>query len=308
MIIIFSLEIFVLHSEIPFEQQVQVLKKLPDDSRKVIISTSIAESSITVPDVKYVIDFGLTKVFHCDETTNFSSLKIEWASKSNMNQRKGRAGRVSNGFCYRLITREFYIREIKDFPTPAILRQPLDKLILNVKRFSSNMSPKQILSLALTPPPEDKIDRSILHLKEVGALGLFKNGEICMKDNNGNFVSFSGECALKIYHIPHNIDESNPRILIAEILLHSSEIYSHFITSANQSSLLNYLIPASKFTRSDIGNFFSRNFKVIIKFSTIENSQNLAKAVKILFNHGRAIEAETIDPTNHHNGCGIYML
>ncbi len=101
-----------------------------------------------------------------------------------MNQRKGRAGRVSGGFCYRLITREFYIREIKDFPTPAILRQPLDKLILNVKRFSSNMSPKQILSLALTPPPEDKIDRSILHLKEVGALGLFKNGEICMDDGD----------------------------------------------------------------------------------------------------------------------------
>jgi hypothetical protein len=105
-----------------------------------------------------------------------------------------------------------------------------------------------------------------------------KNGEICMKDHNGNFVSFSGECTLKIYHIPHSIDESNLRILIAEILLHSSEIYSHFITSANQSSLLNYLIPASKFTRSDIGKNFSRNFKVIIKFSTIENSQNLANS------------------------------
>jgi ATP-dependent RNA helicase TDRD9 len=178
------LTFFALHSEIPFEQQAQVLNKLPNGLRKVIISTSIAESSITVPDVKYVIDFGLTKIFHCDQTTNFSSLKLEWASKSNMNQRKGRAGRVSNGFCYRLITKEFYSKKIQDFPAPAILRQPLDKLILNIKRFTLNKSPKQILALALTPPPEDNIDRTILYLKEVGALTLFKNGEFCTDDGD----------------------------------------------------------------------------------------------------------------------------
>jgi len=64
---------------------------------QVILSTNIAESSITVPDIKYVIDFCLTKNIQTDLETNMTCLRLEWASKANCIQRKGRAGRVSNG-------------------------------------------------------------------------------------------------------------------------------------------------------------------------------------------------------------------
>jgi ATP-dependent RNA helicase TDRD9 len=138
---------------------------------KVIISTKIAESSITVPDIKYVIDFCLTKELYCDPATNYTHLRVEWASKANLDQRSGRAGRVSDGICYRLITRQFY-QELADYSTPAILREPLDKVILNVKRLKQPGEPRKILSLALQPPKLTDIDRTLLNLKEVGALTL----------------------------------------------------------------------------------------------------------------------------------------
>lgn len=103
-----KLNVLPLHSDIIIEQQVRVFEKSDLTWRKVIISTSIAESSITVPDIKYVIDFCLTKELYCDPYTNYTHLRLEWASKSSLNQRRGRAGRVSDGICYRLVTKAFH--------------------------------------------------------------------------------------------------------------------------------------------------------------------------------------------------------
>lgn len=160
-----------LHSDIVIEQQVRVFEKSNPCWRKVIIATSIAESSITVSDIKYVIDFGLTKELFCDPYTNYTSLRLEWASKSSMNQRKGRAGRVRDGICYRLITKRFY-ELLDDHKKPAILREPISSVILNVKRLNQTGEPKRILSLAIQPPKLSDIERTVLLLKEVGALTL----------------------------------------------------------------------------------------------------------------------------------------
>jgi ATP-dependent RNA helicase TDRD9 len=113
-----------------------------------------------------VIDFGLAKGLSCDSSTNLMTLQLSWSTKSSMDQRRGRAGRVQNGFCYRLITKEFYNKHILDFPMPEIQRAPLESLILKVKRFSNDTA-KRTLSLALTPPRLDDIERSVLLLKEV---------------------------------------------------------------------------------------------------------------------------------------------
>jgi HrpA-like RNA helicase len=82
-----KLRILPLHSDIVIDQQNLVFQKTEPTWRKVIISTTIAESSITVPDVKYVIDFCLTKELYCDPFTNYTHLRLEWASKSSLNQR-----------------------------------------------------------------------------------------------------------------------------------------------------------------------------------------------------------------------------
>jgi HrpA-like RNA helicase len=98
--------------------------------RKVIIATNIAESSITIPDVKYVIDFMLTKELFYDPMTKCESLHLSWASKASSKQRSGRAGRVADGFAFRLCTDKFFKHTIQEYPKPEMQRCPLEKLVL----------------------------------------------------------------------------------------------------------------------------------------------------------------------------------
>ena len=67
-----------------------------------------------------------------------------------------------------LITEDFFKSNIQSYPTPAILRQPLDRLILNVKKLKPNDEPKKLLSMALTPPELDRIEQTMILLKETG--------------------------------------------------------------------------------------------------------------------------------------------
>lgn len=123
-------DIVILHSSITSEEQQRIFQKPPHGYRRLILSTNIAESSITVPDVKYgllnynkrkfvykaifnfiffsVIDFCLIKHLITDPHTNFSCLELKWASKANCEQRAGRTGRVMDGRVYRLVPQTFY--------------------------------------------------------------------------------------------------------------------------------------------------------------------------------------------------------
>lgn len=103
-----------IHSSISFEEQQKIYTESPPHTRKIILSTNIAESSLTVPDIKYVIDFCLTKNVQCDRETNYPRLVLDWASKNQMIQRKGRAGRVNkDGRVFRLIPEAFYDHQMK---------------------------------------------------------------------------------------------------------------------------------------------------------------------------------------------------
>ncbi|KAH8383191.1 hypothetical protein KR009_007200 [Drosophila setifemur] len=151
------------------ENQHAVFSPPPRGFRKVILTTNIAESSITVPDVSYVIDFCLTKVLVTDSATNFSSLRLTWASKANCRQRAGRVGRLRSGRVYRMVHKAFYRQQMSDFGVPEMLRLPLQNAVLKVKGLDMG-SPVEILALALSPPNLSDIRNTILLLKEVGAL------------------------------------------------------------------------------------------------------------------------------------------
>nr|XP_045757785.1 ATP-dependent RNA helicase TDRD9 [Mirounga angustirostris] len=165
------LQVYPLHSSVTLEEQNNVFLSPVPGYRKIILSTNIAESSVTVPDVKYVIDFCLTRTLVCDEDTNYQSLRLSWASKTSCNQRKGRAGRVSKGYCYRLIHRDFWDSSISDHVVPEMLRCPLGSTILKVKLLDMG-EPRALLATALSPPSLSDIERTILLLKEVGALAV----------------------------------------------------------------------------------------------------------------------------------------
>ncbi|KAL0112947.1 hypothetical protein PUN28_012296 [Cardiocondyla obscurior] len=161
-------DIVILHSLISTEDQEKIFSKPPKHFRRIILSTNIAESSLTVPNVKYVIDFCLTKLLVTEAGTNYQCLQLCWASKSNCQQRAGRTGRVMDGRVYRMVPRTFYEKVLTEEPVPEMLRAPLANVILKTKLLDMG-EPKALLALSLDPPNLSNIRNTVLLLKEVGA-------------------------------------------------------------------------------------------------------------------------------------------
>ncbi|KAL9900670.1 putative ATP-dependent RNA helicase spindle-E isoform 1-T2 [Glossina fuscipes fuscipes] len=176
-----------LHSIISPEEQVKIFHRPPPGYRKVILATNIAESSITVPDIKYVIDFCLTKILITDTSTNFTTLQLHWASRANCRQRAGRAGRVMNGRVYRLLPRHYYEKYLDEFSTPEMLRCPLENVVLKAKLLEMG-SPSTVLGLSMNPPNLSDIQNTITILKEVGALYKYANDIYSIEDGDISFM------------------------------------------------------------------------------------------------------------------------
>ncbi|EMP32902.1 Putative ATP-dependent RNA helicase TDRD9 [Chelonia mydas] len=130
------LQVYLLHSSVTLEEQNNVFLTPVPGYRKIILSTNMAESSVTVPDVKY-----------------------------------GRAGRVSKGYCYRLVHKDFWTNYIPENAIPEMLRCPLGSTVLKVKLLDMG-EPRALLATALSPPSIGDIERTILQLKEMGALAI----------------------------------------------------------------------------------------------------------------------------------------
>lgn len=175
-----------LHSTITAEEQARVFQRAPPGHRKIILSTNIAESSITVPDIKYVVDYCLIKELVVENSSNFTTLKVNWASKTNCIQRAGRAGRVRDGRVYRLVSKKFY-ETLKEECTPEIVQSPLERLVLLAKTLDMG-PPSNILALAMDPPDMSNIHRTILVLKEIGALKKTMDGQWSSSDGDLTYM------------------------------------------------------------------------------------------------------------------------
>ncbi|XP_042024342.1 DExH-box ATP-dependent RNA helicase DExH7, chloroplastic-like [Salvia splendens] len=158
-----------LHSSIASEDQRKVFSNPPDNMRKVIIATNIAETSITIDDIVYVVDCGKHKENRYNPNKKLSSMVEDWISQANARQRRGRAGRVKPGNCFCLYTRHRYEKLMRSYQIPEMLRMPLTELCLQVKLLSLG-SIKQFLSMALEPPKEEAIASAVSLLYEVGAV------------------------------------------------------------------------------------------------------------------------------------------
>uniref|UniRef100_A0A1B6CYI3 RNA helicase n=1 Tax=Clastoptera arizonana TaxID=38151 RepID=A0A1B6CYI3_9HEMI len=122
-----------LYSLLPSHKQAQVFNKPPEGYRLCVVSTNVAETSLTIPHVKYVIDCGKTKTRLYDKHTGVSAFDVVWASKAAVNQRAGRAGRTSAGHCYRLYSSAVFNDEFPAWSVPEIQRRPVDELMLQMK-------------------------------------------------------------------------------------------------------------------------------------------------------------------------------
>uniref|UniRef100_A0A2P2MK97 RNA helicase n=2 Tax=Rhizophora mucronata TaxID=61149 RepID=A0A2P2MK97_RHIMU len=137
--------------------------------RKVIIATNIAETSITIDDVVYVIDCGKHKENRYNPQKKLSSMVEDWISQANARQRRGRAGRVKPGICFCLYTRYRFEKLMRPYQVPEMLRMPLLELCLQIKLLSLGRI-KPFLSMAIEPPREEAITSAVSLLYEVGAI------------------------------------------------------------------------------------------------------------------------------------------
>ncbi|KAJ8287216.1 hypothetical protein GJAV_G00048990 [Gymnothorax javanicus] len=163
-------QVFTLHSNMQTSDQKKVLKASPPGIRKIILSTNIAETSITVNDVVFVIDSGKVKEKSFDALNHVSMLKMVWISKASALQRKGRAGRCRPGICFHLFSR-LRFNNMLEFQVPQLLRMPLQELCLHTKLLAPITCPiAEFLSKAPEPPPMLIVKNAVQMLKTIDAM------------------------------------------------------------------------------------------------------------------------------------------
>lgn len=160
-------KIYMLHSSIP--NQNEVFEDLPKGIRKIILSTNIAETSITIPDVKFVVDTGKLREKQYEQARRITQLVCTWVSKSNSKQRAGRAGRVQNGNYYALFSRARF-DSLRATGLPEMLRSDLQEICLDIKLQGFKDPIAQFLSEAIEPPAPHAIDSSLRQLLALGAI------------------------------------------------------------------------------------------------------------------------------------------
>lgn len=167
-------QIIPLHSSLTNEEQARVFKKAPPGMRKIVLSTNIAETSITIDDCVFVIDCGQMKEKNFDSNRNMESLDTVWISKANASQRKGRAGRVMPGVCIHLFTSHRYNYNMIQQPVPEIHRVPLESLLLRIKTLPnfSGINLYEVLGRSIEPPSEENVSSAIKRLQNLGAFDM----------------------------------------------------------------------------------------------------------------------------------------
>lgn len=161
-----SLWVLPLYSMLPPERQQMVFKPPPEGTRLCVVSTNVAETSLTIPSVKYVVDCGKVKEKVYDTVTGVSMFRITWTSQASANQRAGRAGRTSPGHCYRLYSSAVFNDEFQKFSCAEIQRRPIDDLVLVMK--SMNLP---VINFPFpTPPDYLQVRHGIKRLLILGAL------------------------------------------------------------------------------------------------------------------------------------------
>ncbi|KAF5296429.1 hypothetical protein FQR65_LT01416 [Abscondita terminalis] len=163
-----SFLIIPLHSQMPTVNQKHVFDRPPNGVRKIVLSTNIAETSVTIDDVVFVIDCGKIKMTDYDAEVDTYTLKSHWVALANANQRRGRAGRVQPGMCFHLFTRPRGL-VLEQYQKPEILRTRLENTILTIKVLQLGKC-SEFLSSLMDPPKEDAVEVSVALLKRLNAL------------------------------------------------------------------------------------------------------------------------------------------
>ncbi|KAB8237746.1 ATP-dependent RNA helicase ECM16 [Aspergillus alliaceus] len=156
-----------LYSQLPTKEQLRVFEPPPEGSRLIILATNVAETSLTIPGIRYVFDCGRAKEKQYDLDTGVQKFQVNWISKASANQRAGRAGRTGPGHCYRLYSSAVFENEFAQYTEPEILRTPIEGVVLQMK----SMGLHNVINFPFpTPPSRQGLVKAEKLLKNLGAL------------------------------------------------------------------------------------------------------------------------------------------
>lgn len=125
--------ILPLFSKLPLKEQQKVFESYDAETRLIVAATNVAETSLTIPNIKYIVDTGKEKKKIISERLSITRHVIRWISKASSNQRQGRAGRTSPGYCYRLYSPAVYANQFEEFSEAEIQYMPLENVLLHLK-------------------------------------------------------------------------------------------------------------------------------------------------------------------------------
>ncbi|XP_074321048.1 pre-mRNA-splicing factor ATP-dependent RNA helicase DEAH7-like isoform X1 [Silene latifolia] len=162
-----KLLILPIYSQLPADLQAKIFQRAEDGARKCIVATNIAETSLTVDGIFYVIDTGYGKMKVYNPRMGMDALQVFPVSRAAADQRAGRAGRTGPGTCYRLYTESAYLNEMLPSPVPEIQRTNLGNVVLLLK----SLKIENLLHFDfMDPPPQENILNSMYQLWVLGAL------------------------------------------------------------------------------------------------------------------------------------------
>lgn len=162
-----SVEVLPLHGGLQPAERDNALsgRKRHNIQRRVIIATNIAETSVTLPGIRYVVDTGRQRVSRYNPATGITEMHTEWISKDQAEQRAGRAGRITEGACIRIMTEEDF-EHLPQHPQSEIMRENLSHLVLRLKHIGIEPETFDFIE----PPPQQSIRAAVAELKTLGAL------------------------------------------------------------------------------------------------------------------------------------------
>merc|ERR1719247_1824932 len=162
-----ELLVLPIYANLPTDMQSKIFEKTPEGARKVVLATNIAETSITIDNIVYVIDPGFCKQNTFNPRTGMESLVVNPCSKASANQRAGRAGRVKPGKCFRMFTKWSFEHELDDDNAPEIQRSNLGHVVLMLKSIGID----DLLHFDfMDPPPPETLIKALEQLYALGAL------------------------------------------------------------------------------------------------------------------------------------------
>ena len=162
-----QVHILPLYSQLQTKDQLRVFEPPPENARLIVVATNVAETSLTIPGVRYVFDCGRAKDKKYDRLTGVQSFEVDWISKASASQRAGRAGRTGPGHCYRLYSSAVYERDFIEHAEPEILRMPVEGVVLQLK----SMDLQHVVNFPFpTPPDRQNLVKAEKLLTYIGAI------------------------------------------------------------------------------------------------------------------------------------------